>query len=447
MNPIKKLLSVALLVAAPAASFAQSDLCSGAPTLTSNSSCSYTNYSLPGTWGAELPATSCGPNYRDGFFKFVATSAITSIHITDDLGGPDPLLAVYSSCGGTAIACSDNGNNVNETVTISTTVGQTYYIAIMRTNNANNNATSGMICVKQGSAPVPPTDCPSATQVCNTASFSGNASGYGTQELTSSNEGCLFGENQSSWYYFQAVTSGTVAFTIVTSADYDFALWGGSCGNLGTPLRCSYAGTHSNTGLQSGLSQTSEGSGGDGFVSDLNVTAGQTYILLIDNFSVDNTPFTLNWNFSGGATLNCTPVTLPVEFVEFIGKYENRRNELSWITASEKENDFFTIERSVDGISWVTIAEPNAEGNSFTLNEYAYTDYSFLPNTINYYRLSQTDMDGKSETYYKIVAIDDRQEAKKVVHRYNLLGQEVDEHYKGVVILRFDDNSCLKIFQ
>jgi len=428
---------------------AQSDLCAGAPLLTVSASCSYSNYTLAGGWGAELPSPGCGTNYRDGFFRFVATSTSTTVTVTDNIAGPDPILAVYSgSCGSlTAMGCSNNGNNMNEQVTIATTIGTTYYIAIMRNNNANTNALSGQVCVSQVAPPLTNTNCSTATQICSTTAFSGNSNGFGTQELTTANEGCLDGENQSSWFYFQAVTSGTVAFTIVTTADYDFALWTGSCGNLGTPVRCSYAGTYGNTGLQAGSGQNSEDALGDGFVNALPVTAGQTYILLVDNYSVDNTNFTMNWNFTGGATLNCTPIPLPVEFVDFIGNYSGEQNELAWITGSERDNEFFTIERSSDGMTWLKIAEKEAAGNSFTLTEYAYTDADYDRDKINYYRLSQTDINGSREDYYKIVSIDNTVEKKTIVRTVNLLGQEVDASYSGIVILQFDDNSCLKIFQ
>jgi len=168
-------------------------------------------------------------------------------------------------------------------------------------------------------------NCTSAVQVCNDVTFSGNSSGSGsTQELNSSNRGCLTVEHQSSWYYFAPVTSGTVALTIQTSVDYDFAIWAtGNCAGLGTPVRCSYSQYFGNTGLAStnssgaAVTDDSEGVGGDRWVRPLNVTAGQTYIMLIDNFTANSTPFTLDWTFYNGATLNCNPSAMPVELLNF----------------------------------------------------------------------------------------------------------------------------------
>src|SRR4051812_12170084 len=94
-------------------------------------------------------------------------------------------------------------------------------------------------------------NCATATQVCNNTAFSGNSAGPGVQELPNNNtiDGCLTIEHQSSWYYFQPVTSGTVGLVIQTAVDYDFAIWTGGCANLGSPVRCSYASTAGNTGL------------------------------------------------------------------------------------------------------------------------------------------------------------------------------------------------------
>lgn len=442
-------LGISLLAAGWFHASAQSDLCSGAPLLNVGTGCTSVGYTLSGGWGAEMPSPTCGVNNRDGFFRFVATSTQTSVQLTDGSGGPDPILVIYSgSCGSLVeMDCSNEGNNDNEDVTVATTIGQTYYVAIMRHNNASANNINGQICVKQGSAPPPNTDCDNATQVCNTAAFGGNANGFGVDELTSATDGCLGGENQSSWYYFQAATAGTVTFTIQTNADYDFAVWNNGCASLGAPIRCSYSGNTGNTGLQVGAGDDTEDAGGNRFVNALDVIAGQTYILLVDNFDEDNTPFNIAWNFTNGATLNCNPVALPVDIVDFTGTKGSSYNELSWITASERDNDHFTIERSVDGIVWQVIAKPDGAGNTMVTTEYDYIDYDYEENAVNYYRLSQTDLNGDTETYYKLVSVDNRLDKKAIVKRYNLLGQEVGEDYNGLVILQFEDGSCLKVHQ
>jgi hypothetical protein len=76
---------------------------------------------------------------------------------------------------------------------------------------------------------------------------------------------------------------------------------------------------------------------------------------------------------------------------------------LEWVTKSERNNDYFSIERSEDGKIFETIKQINGAGNSTKKLHYDFTDYSPLRGT-NYYRLKQTDYDGKSE-YSKIITI------------------------------------------
>lgn len=320
------------------------------------------------------------------------------------------------------------------------------------------------------------TNCSGATQVCNDVAFSGNSGGAGTQELNASNQGCLGVEHQSSWYYFQPVTSGTVALTITTSVDYDFAIWAtGNCGALGTPVRCSYSANAGNTGLMvpytgqsssfgcgflglfacTGLITTTnnpvdntEGAGGDAWVNALNVVAGQTYIMLIDNFTANSTPFTLDWSFTNGATLNCAPVVLPVELSGLIAYYNKQRNcnTLTWYTESEMNNDYFTLERSLDGENWTTISKQYSVGNTTTKTQYDYDDYMFTSNKYNYYRLSQTDKDGTTEVL-KTLAVDNTETEVKLVKMVNSLGQEVDESAKGYVILLYEDGTTKQVYR
>jgi len=316
-------------------------------------------------------------------------------------------------------------------------------------------------------------NCATATQVCNDVSFSGNSTGPGVQELPNNNtiDGCLTVEHQSSWYYFQPVTSGTVELLIQTTVDYDFAIWTGGCSNLGSPVRCSYASTAGNTGLAAtyygqtsalgcgtlGLSpcfgnipvtDVSEGTSGDKYVMPLNVTAGQTYIMLIDNFTANSTPFTLDWTFSNGATLNCNPFNLPVELTGFTGNYDPERqlNVLEWSTASERDNDFFTLERSSDGINWKVVDQQDGAGTTSQLHLYSYDDAAFESGRVNYYRLSQTDLNGLAETF-DIISTDNRNSEKRILKVLNSLGQAISSDSRGLVIVIYEDGSSERLFR
>lgn len=120
------------------------------------------------------------------------------------------------------------------------------------------------------------------------------------------------------------------------------------------------------------------------------------------------------WN--GGITIENDPVygeahfgtgadaILPIELVSFDAQLDKMNQvAITWATASEENNDFFTIERSIDGLNFSMLDTMNGAGNSNSLLEYEYIDKYPVAGT-NYYRLKQTDYDGKFE-YFKIVSV------------------------------------------
>lgn len=86
---------------------------------------------------------------------------------------------------------------------------------------------------------------------------------------------------------------------------------------------------------------------------------------------------------------------LPIELIRFDGFNDGDRNILQWSTATETNNDYFTLKRSVDGIHFESIARLPGAGTSTTLRNYEYADNNPLTG-INYYMLMQTDFDGAS---------------------------------------------------
>lgn len=122
-----------------------------------------------------------------------------------------------------------------------------------------------------------------------------------------------------------------------------------------------------------------------------------------------------NSNFTGGGTVTvggsgcdywddgasgtCNPnTTLPVELLSFTAQNENGAVVITWETATELNNDFFTIERSATGTEFSDIAEVKGNGTTKEASQYEFVDYNPLNGT-SYYRLVQTDFDGTSETF------------------------------------------------
>jgi hypothetical protein len=104
----------------------------------------------------------------------------------------------------------------------------------------------------------------------------------------------------------------------------------------------------------------------------------------------------------------CTPTAiLPIKLLNFTGKkLKNGSNQLEWSTASEINNEFFSIERSKDAKQFYSIGEVNGTGNSNTIIQYDFIDNLPEPQT-NYYRLKQTDFNGES-SYSKTIAINNK---------------------------------------
>jgi hypothetical protein len=95
---------------------------------------------------------------------------------------------------------------------------------------------------------------------------------------------------------------------------------------------------------------------------------------------------------------------LPVTFTGFAARQIGNTVELEWTTMSEKDNDYFEIERSVDGLNFVTIGLVHGAGDSAEKLTYSFTDNA-PENGYAYYRLSQVDFDGTRSYAAKIVSV------------------------------------------
>jgi hypothetical protein len=148
------------------------------------------------------------------------------------------------------------------------------------------------------------------------------------------------------------------------------------------------------------------------------------------NYSVSNSPasdISYNWNMGANATpatsTSATPSTkwtavgfknmsvaisngscvaatitktiavtasLPVTFTNFTGIVKDNKTALSWSTASELNNNYFIVERSLNGRSFDSVGRVNAGTTS--ANTYSYTENN--SNSVSYYRLKQVDVNG-----------------------------------------------------
>lgn len=97
---------------------------------------------------------------------------------------------------------------------------------------------------------------------------------------------------------------------------------------------------------------------------------------------------------------------LPVNLLYFKGEVLEEKGHLYWKTAQERNNAFFTIYKSTDGVHWDKISEIEGAGNSTIAQEYSFIDDHFSETA--YYQLAQTDYDG-TEKKWDVVALNKKE--------------------------------------
>lgn len=367
----------------------------------------------PSCSGVAETITACA---EPGEYSVVSVSAGTTYTFASSNAGDYITIANLAGTG-TYIA------GTTPLVWVATVTGDIRYY-IHRNSSCGTNTTCRTRTILCGTAGPPSgnQDCSARTQVCSDNAFAGNSSGFSSQELNATNRGCLFTEHQSSWYLFQIQTSGTVSLNITTAIDYDFAIWGPNltCTTLANPIRCSFSGLYGNTGLGNGATDLHDGdlNGANGdldaWVAPMAVTAGQTYIMLIDNFTSNSTSFTLDWTMAGGASLNCTPFNIKNE-PEF-------QVTLKGNIIKQKEET--RVEKSYDGKSFL-----------FLTQEKEFLDSKDVFNKIIYYRVNNI--------LYSVL----NSYTVTIIKRVNILGYEVSEDYQGVVITFYSNGNVIKEYK
>lgn len=199
-------------------------------------------------------------------------------------------------------------------------------------------------------------DCTSALSVCGNSgiSYTPTDSGNVQEDLG----GCMSSdEHFSVWYTFTIAEGGTLAFMInpEQNIDYDWAVYGpdvncadfgnsvDSSGNI-TPIRCNYSGIPGQTGLDLNLIFPATNGPFSGF---MNVNAGETYYLVIDNYSASTAGevnFTLDW--SGTATLVSAFDDPSIQPNPFVPPGEAQNGELT-ICSSPELFDFSTLSNGI----------------------------------------------------------------------------------------------------
>jgi len=378
-------------------------------TISTISSCGTTvtsNYTS-GTGAYNPPSTSCGfttPG-REIIYQFTAPitgnytlSQLSSFGFIDYFFKP-----VSGGCSGTGWTCIDDLSGAMTSVSFNLTSGVTYYIMGDPETTLGGTAQFVINC------PTPPPandNCVNATSITlpyNSGVVSNNGS---TDDGPVSSLCGQMGSNL--WYTVVGDGQEYIATTCDASTNFDteIQVFTGVCA-VPTEVVCNDDDAScSSSGLRSTVSWCS--------------VPGVQYLISVGYYTTGG-GFG-NFRLLVNTGIGCSP--LPIELLTFTGEPYNDDVMLEWSTATEHNNDYFFIEKSLDGYQWTKIREVDATGNStVTVN---YMTFDTEPKKgINYYRLTQVDFDGQYETFDPI-AVNILDEKDCEYEFYNLSGQKID---------------------
>ncbi|WP_020571393.1 T9SS type A sorting domain-containing protein [Neolewinella persica] len=147
--------------------------------------------------------------------------------------------------------------------------------------------------------------------------------------------------------------------------------------------------------------------------------------------------------------------SFPVDLVSFTARRHGKLAALlNWTTMNERDNDYFSVERSSDGNTWLEIGQVMSRGNQGSVNGYALTDDN-PGNGLNYYRLRQFDLNGSfslsgvqvvnfvdennllvypnpAQNWFEVIAVEDMENVRLL----NAMGQDVTT--QATIIVRDD---------
>lgn len=379
------------------------------------------------------PSTTCGFSTpgKEYIYSFTPTiSGNYTISQPTSFGYVDWFYKVASGgCNGTGWTCIDdisNANVGNANINIPLTAGTTYYIMGDPESSVGGNVVWTLNCPT-----LPPAndDCLNATTITLPYSSGVMTNNPATDDVPTSTSSCGT-QGSNVWYKFIATGTDYVTATTCngsTNFDTEVRVYTNPCGSM-TEVVCN---DDDATCVSSGVQST----------ATWCTTLGTTYYISVGYFAagVGYGNFVLSVNTNGSCSI------LPIELVSFEGFERDNYNFLTWVVATETNNDFFTLERSVDGVYWEPIAFINGAGTTSTSKYYDYKDYTFISGSINYYRIKQTDFNGNYE-YFNIISIIRKLKNKPIlIKTINSLGQEVNPDTPGFLLEIYSDGSTKKI--
>lgn len=141
---------------------------------------------------------------------------------------------------------------------------------------------------------------------------------------------------------------------------------------------------------------------------DYSLNFGDVIRFRVDARTDDNNEFwsikSGEFSLTGSFTTYPDVVSLPVEITDYKLRCTSTGSLFTWTTASETNNDYFTIEKSENMLDWKISSTLSGAFNSNNEIEYESIDEDMVKDKTVYYRLKQTDVDGKFK-YFDVLSI------------------------------------------
>jgi len=368
-------------------SFGQATTCSNAYNIPLNGTCNdYTISTATGAVGFCTDPMYTGTGHYT-FFQFTSNASASCVLLTITTSGGQPAeIMFYTGCTGggspqgaqpASHMCFNTGSGIwAPAETFAMGANQTYYLRVWTPGTGTLN-----VCGRNYDPPND--DCPGATPI-------------GPAPIKDNNACAKPGPGVLASQVCAASLENTVFY------EYTVASTGASSINISN-IVCNNGDNNSNNAMQIGFFQgncaslvsinCTTTSGANVSANTNALPAGTNVYVVIDGFAGSNCSYDINAN-------NSVPLAAYMKY--FSGWKMSTSNLLKWMTLRESNNSYFEIQRSTDGSYFSSIGRLEGSVESYTDKNYSFEDRN--PPARAYYRLMQTDLDGKTKPS-KIVMI------------------------------------------
>lgn len=349
------------------------------------------NYSTsPSSGNAAECSSGFSGSGKITIFKFTtdASGSCVLAHISTSAPVQAMEVALYTGCGSSTGIC--NGLQLGSSVCF---VDGTGYWAPAQTLTLSPNTiyylrvwtpAAGTLTIAARNYPPPNTLCNGASWISEDATDDNNACAKGSTEVTPV-QLCAFSLENTSFYKYIVESNGISSIQLnnidcdnlnsAAETGFQIGFFMGSCGSL-IKITCA------------------TGSGGSFTATTGWMPAGAEVLVAIDGTAGSNCSYKIS-------AFNAT--VLPVILKYFNAWKRPDANRLTWLTTSEKDFSHFEIEKSIDGVNFVSIKKIAGKGGKNNETAYSFDDNDVK--ALQYYRMKYVDVNGKS-MYSNILRVD-----------------------------------------